>query len=40
MLNLHGKISFSKNPNQPRQLTVLTVLDSALGLCAARLYYF
>jgi len=37
---LHGKISFPKNPNQPRQLMVLTVPYSAFGLCAARLYYF
>jgi len=40
MLNLHGKTSFPKNPNQPRQLSVLTVLDSPIGLRVARLYYF
>jgi len=40
MLNLRYKTSFPKNPNQSRQLTVLTISDSALFLCAARLYYF
>jgi len=40
MLNLHYKTSFPKNPNQSRQLTVLTIPDSALCLYAARLYYF
>jgi len=40
MLNLRYKTSFPKNPNQSRQLTVLTVPDSALCIFAARLYYF
>jgi len=40
MLNLGYKTSFPKNPNHSRQLTVLTIPDSALCLCAARLYYF
>jgi len=40
MVNLRCEISFPKNPNQSRQLTVLTVPDSALRLCAAGLYYF
>jgi len=40
MLNLRYKIIFPKNPNQSRQLTVFTMLDSALYLCAAKLYYF
>jgi len=40
MLNLRYKTSFPKNPNQSRQLTVLTTPDSALCLCAARWYYF
>jgi len=40
MLHLHYKTSFPKNPNQSRQLTVLTIPDSALFLCAERLYYF
>jgi len=38
ILNLRYKTSFSKNPNHSRQLTVPTILDSALCLCAARLY--
>jgi len=40
MLNLRCKTSFPKNPNQSRQLIVLALPDSALCLCAARLYYF
>jgi len=40
MLNLRYKTNFPKNPNQSRQLTVLTISDSALFLCATRLYYF
>ena len=42
MLNLFHKISFPKNPNQSRQVTVLTVtkLDSALRFCAARFTNF
>jgi len=39
MLNLRYKTGFPKNPNQIRQLTVLTTPDSALCLFAARLYY-
>jgi len=31
---------FPKNPNQSRQFTVPTMPDSALRLCAARLYNF
>ena len=34
------KISVPKTLNHSKQLTVLTIPDSALGLCAARLYYF
>ena len=37
---LRYKTSFPKNPNHSRQLTALTIPDSALRLCAARLYYF
>jgi len=37
MLNLRYKTSFSKNPNQSRQLTVLTIPDSALCPYGARL---
>ena len=40
MLNLRYKTSFPKDPNQSRQLTVLTIPDCALCLCAARLYYY
>jgi len=40
MLNLRYKISFPQNPNQSRQLTVLTMPDSALHVCGARLNYF
>jgi len=40
MLSFRYKTSFRKNPNQSRQLTVLTIPDTALCLCAARLYYF
>jgi len=40
MLNLRCKTSFPKNPNQSRQLAVLTMRDSAVRPCAARLYYF
>jgi len=39
-MNLRYKVSFSKNPNQSRLLTVLTMSHSALCLSAARLYYF
>ena len=38
--NLRSKTSFHKNPNQSTQFTVLAMPDSALRLCAARLYYF
>jgi len=38
MLNFRYETSFPKNPNQRRQLAVLTMPDSALRLCAARLY--
>jgi len=40
MLNLRYKTSFPKNPNQSRELTELPMPNSALRLCAARLYYF
>jgi len=40
MLKLRYKTTFPTNPNESRQLTVLTMPDSALCLCAARLYYF
>jgi len=40
MLNLRCNTSFPKNPNQDRQLTVLTMPGSALCLCAGILYYF
>jgi len=34
MLNLRYKTGFPKNPNQSRQLTVLTITDSAFrSLC-------
>jgi len=40
MLKLRYKTTFPTNSNESRQLTVLTMPDSALCLCAARLYYF
>jgi len=39
MLKLRYKTSFPKNPNQSTQLTVLAMPNTALRLCAARLYY-
>jgi len=39
MLNLRYKTSFPKNANQSRQLTVLTMPDSGLRLCAAKLCF-
>jgi len=38
MLKLPCKINLPQIPKQPRQLTVLTMPDDALRLCAARLH--
>jgi len=40
MLILRCKTSFPKNANKSRQLTVLTMPDSGLRLCAARLCFY
>jgi len=40
MLNLCYKTSFPKNANQSRQLTVLTMPESELRLCAATLCFY
>jgi len=37
---LRYKTNFPKDPNQSRQLPVLTIPDCALCLCAARLCYY
>jgi len=40
MLNLRYNTSFPKNANQSGQLTVLTMSDSGLSLCAARFCFY